>query len=124
MEIERCTRKQSESKQWKIERRRRITASRVGGIAKMRKTTKRSKNVQEMLYGTFRGNIATVYGTEMEDIARVEYATHQQQNGHTHLSIESCGLIVSSENPWLAASPDGLVHDPSNSTQPNGIGGN
>ena len=37
----------------------RITASCVGGIAKMRKTTKRSKKVEELLYSTFR---ATIYG--------------------------------------------------------------
>ena len=120
-EIGRSTRTQSESEQWKMERRKRITASRVGGIAKTRSTTKRSKRVQEMLYSTFRGNMATQYGMEMEDTARVEYATHQQQHGHADLAIESCGLIVALDNPWLAASPDGIVQDSSNAAHPVGL---
>ena len=40
-DIEVCTREQSDSDQWKKERSIRITASVVGGIAKMKKTTKR-----------------------------------------------------------------------------------
>ena len=43
--IERCTQKQAGSEQWICEWRKRLTASRVGGVAKMRKSTKRSKKV-------------------------------------------------------------------------------
>ena len=78
----------------------------------MRNTTKRSKKVQEILYSTFRGNAATKYGTKIEGIAKNEYATHQQQTGHADLEVKSCGLSVALENPWLAASPDGVVRDP------------
>ncbi len=35
-----------------------------------------------------------------------------RENGHAHLHVDKCGLFVSMETPWLAASPDGLVHDP------------
>lgn len=35
-----------------------------------------------------------------------------KQNGHPNLEVEVCGLFVSQENPWLAGTPDGLVHDP------------
>ena len=52
------------------ERMKRVTASGVGGILKMRKTTKRSKKVEEMLYSKFRGNQATMYGTNMEETTR------------------------------------------------------
>ncbi len=119
--IERDTREQARSEQWKDERRKRLTASRVGGIAKMKATTKRSKKVKELLYSMFRGNEATRYGMEMEEVTRQEYTTHQQQSGHQGLAVGNAGLFVSLANPWLAASPDGLVHDPNNAPQHLGL---
>ena len=114
--IESATRDQAGSDRWKTERRKRLTASKVGGISKMRKTTPRGNKVKEILYSTFRGNEATRYGMEMEDTARTEYLAYQQQNDHPQTSVKNCGLFVSCENPWLAATPDGLVHDPSDQT--------
>ena len=113
-DIERDTREQSESELWMRERAKRITASRVGSIAKMRKTTKRSRN------SSFRGNEATRYGTNMEETAKQQYVTHQQQNGHPGLMTRQAGLVVSVDNPWLAASPDGMVQDP-DAPQPMGV---
>jgi len=110
--IERHTLNQADNELWMIERRKRITASNVGSISKMRQTTKRSKKVEALLYSNFRGNIATRYGLEKEESTRQQYKTYMTQNGHPNLKIEECGLFVSLENPWLAASPDGLVHDP------------
>lgn len=51
--IEERTRGQSDSDDWLKERSIRITASVVGGIAKMRRTTKRAKKVEAMLYSKF-----------------------------------------------------------------------
>ena len=62
--IERATRQQSENEQWIVERGKRITASQVGSIVKMRKTTKRSNKVNALLYSNFRGNEATHYGLQ------------------------------------------------------------
>ena len=95
------------------EREKRITASRVGSIAKMNKTTKKSKKVEEILYNTFRGNEATRYGKEMEEKSRQEYESHQLVNGHHGLKTQPAGLVISVETPWLAASPDNRVLDPS-----------
>ena len=86
----------------------------------MRKTTKRRKKVQEMLYSTFRGNEATRYGMEMEEATKQEYTAYQQQNGNP-LTVHNCGPFVSLENPWLAAGPDGMVYDPSDTSQPEGL---
>ena len=53
-EIERQTRDQADSNLWIAERRKRITASRAGGIAKMRDTAKRSSKVKDLLLGGIR----------------------------------------------------------------------
>ena len=50
-EIEQQTRDQASSDEWKSERRKRITASKVGGICKMREKPKRSKNYCTVHFG-------------------------------------------------------------------------
>ena len=64
--IERETRDQADNLKWLAERRQRLTASKVGGIAKMRKTTKTANKVKELLYSKFKGNKATDYGCMKE----------------------------------------------------------
>ena len=107
-DIEQKTRQQSGCTLWKEERQKRITASHVGGILKMKKSTKRSNKVKVLLYSTFRGN---KYGILREDAAKEKYVAEQQAN-HPGLYTKPSGLVVSLENPWLAASPDGTVLDP------------
>ena len=119
--IEQQTRDQAESVEWSVERRKRLTASVVGSIAKMKSTTRKAKKVENLLYTRFRGNAATRYGNTMEDITKVEYEAYQRQHGHPDLKVESCGLAISLDSPWLAASPDGLVTDPSEATGPLGV---
>ena len=117
-DIENITRGQSTSQEseaeqlWYAERRKRVTASRAGGIVKMRKTTKRGNKVKEMLYTQFRGNRDTLYGLVNEETSRREYTNHMHTHGHTGLTVSTSGLHVSEESPWVAASPDGLVRDP------------
>ena len=118
--IERQTLDQADNDLWIIERRKRITSSNLGSISKMRHTTKKSKKVELLLYSNFRGNAATHYGSDKEESTRQQYETYMKQNGHPTFKIEKCGLFVSLENPWLAASPDGLVHDP-DTAQPLGL---
>jgi len=48
-----------------------------------------------------------------EETSRKEYTTYMHQLGHTGLTVSTSGLNISDESPWLAASPDGLVLDPS-----------
>ena len=119
--LERCTQGQAMSEKWSNERRKRLTASKIGSISKMKATTKRSKKVKELLYNTFRGNEATRYGTKMEERTKQEYLTHQRCMGHPGLTVDRAGLFVSPTNPWIAASPDGLVQDPTNPSHPQGL---
>ena len=113
--IERQTIDQANNDQWITERQKRITASIAGGIAKMRATTKHSSKVQQLLYSSFRGNMATCYGSEREHVIRQQYMTDLKGNGHPNLSVQLCGLFVSLQTPWLAGTPDGLVSDPDSS---------
>ena len=58
-----------------VEKRKRLTASNVGSIAKMRKPTKQSNKVKGLLYSSFRGNVATLYGMTTEEKAKQAYIT-------------------------------------------------
>ena len=120
-DIERATQSQSEDEYWRSERRKRLTASSVGGVAKMKETTKRSKKVQALLYNTFTGNAATLYGSRMETTARKEYVAYQREHGHPDLTVKKCGLFISRNNNWLAATPDGIVHDPNSNSDSMGL---
>ena len=68
---------------------------------------KKGKPVKKLLYSTFRGKEATSCGSLKEPETLQQYLTHQ------HGKVEACGLFVTISNPWLAASPDGCVLDPS-----------
>ena len=103
---------QGQSELWTNERKKRLTASVVGSILKMKATTRKGKKVESLLYSKFYGNRATMYGIEMEPEARNDYVKYQQNNGHPCLKTECVGLVVSMENPWLAASLDDRVYDP------------
>ena len=89
--IERKTRQQSGCT---LRKEKRITASHVGGISKMKKSTKRSNKVEELLYSTFRGFKATMYGILREDAAKEKYVAEQQAN-HPGLNTKPSGLVVS-----------------------------
>ncbi len=75
----------------------------------MRKTTKTSNKVKELLYNNFKGNVATQYGQEMEETTRLTYLDHLKQSGSVESTVTTCGLFISKYDSWLAASPDGLV---------------
>ena len=110
---------QADDEFWMNERRKRITASKVGTIAKMRVTTKFSATLQQLLYNKFGGNAATRCGQNNEDEARKLYVHYMRE--HTEIHVDHCGLFISPENPWLAASPDGLVTDPADESSHLGL---
>ena len=68
--IEQNTKDQGDSDLWMAERRKRITASVTGGIAKMKTNTKRSTRVKNMLYSRFKGSEVTRYGSLREEATR------------------------------------------------------
>ena len=72
--------------------------------------------MQALLHNAFSGNAATSYGSRMESTAREEYIAYQREHGHPDLAVEKCGLFISRHNNWLAATPDGIVHDTNSNT--------
>lgn len=94
---------------WFAQRKGRITGSRVGAILGCNPWQKPDDVMRDMVrewYGAppeFTGNVATEYGTEHEEDARLAYEFE------TGRDVNLVGLIVHDEHDWLAASPDGLV---------------
>ena len=96
---------------WHEERKKHLTASNVGKIAKRRATTKVGPSVQQLLNRKFQGNVATNWGTFQEEDNNKEYL-RKKRDQSPNISTGKCGLIISVSDPWLGASPDRLVHDP------------
>ncbi|KAK4882827.1 hypothetical protein RN001_006146 [Aquatica leii] len=105
--IETGTLTQSKSDVWKVERKKRLTASNFGKVCKLRKTTCTSKTVSFLLYNLFRGNIYTNFGIDSESKAIEEFEKIYK------LEVVKCGLMIDEEMPFLACSPDGLVQNDS-----------
>ena len=97
---------------WQRARRKRITSSNVGVIARRRKATKVTNKVQSLLYSTFQGNMATEWG-ELQESCTCDAYIEAKCSSSPGISVKSSGLVIHPEHHWLAASPDGLVTDPS-----------
>jgi len=64
---------------------------------------------------------ATEWGIQQESFAIQEYIRHQQGHGHPELTVAPCGCHISKSHPYLGATPDGAVCDPSNLDRPFGF---
>ena len=117
-EIVTNTRNQADSELWTTERRKRMTASRVGNIAKMRNTTKTSTKVKNTLF------IVPLEATTLLDMVRIgnedkacqEYITYLRGRGCLDWNVAVCELFVCVAKPWLAASPDGIICNANDTT--------
>ncbi|KYQ53351.1 hypothetical protein ALC60_07510, partial [Trachymyrmex zeteki] len=98
------THEQSESAIWHVERAVRISASRAHAIKTRRSNFDQlavSLLNEKPLTGKARTNV--LYGSKNENSAREMY----QNIGN--VSVEQCGLVIHPSQPWLCASPDGLL---------------
>ena len=71
---------------------------------------------QKLVHPNFRGNKATEWGIQQEEASREKYKEVMLTSSADY-SVVQCGLVVSVKYPWLAASPDGLVYDPTSNPQ-------
>lgn len=106
--LEKDTREQAKSPLWFSERRKRITSSKVGKVCKMRPHTSCKKTVHELLYGELNYKIKSIeYGRMMETVAKQKFEEIFK------IVIKPVGLCVDENDPYIAASPDGLIEDDS-----------
>lgn len=86
--IEEDTQNQTESEKWYYERKKRITASRLGQICKMRSNTSCENSVYNILYAANTHSMYLKYGQDTEPIAR------QKAEDIIGEKFKVCGLIV------------------------------
>ena len=121
--IECNTRGQSDDKLWYEERRMRLTASNFGSVLKRRESIYPKTILNKQFYSSCTKTVPKpcLWGKNMEEIAIKEYLQKCEQNNHLIKACVSCGFIVNSQVPWLGASPDCLLYDPTE-CKPYGIG--
>ena len=92
----------------------RITSSNAGKVVKRHESTPVSRLVHQLLCTSFRGNSSTAWGLSQEEASSHQYLKWlwEERQSHTATVTINCGLIVSPTYPWLAATPDGWVEDP------------
>ena len=116
-EIEQTTRDQSHSPLWHSVRRYRISASHFAAVYRRLPTTPPQSLVLQILLPKRFSSAAMEWGTSHEDIALKQYCDLQHQSGHHGLYYCKSGFVISTDYPFLGASPDAVVHDPTAENQ-------
>ena len=121
-EIEEATCGQADCNLWYYHRRIRHTASNFGKVAKRREKTPVANLVKSLLYSSKTAQSKPLrWGRTHEVDAQKEYETHlKSQPGCQHAAINNTGLVIDTDFPCLACSPDSLVKIPG-SQEPLGI---
>ena len=119
--IEQNTREQRDSPDWCRARRFRLTSSLFGAVLCRKDSTPPDSLVMRIIQPRNIKSAALEWGVQHETIAIAEYMKYQHQNGHDGLVVAKSGFLVSHSHPFLGASPDGAVYDPTELTQPYGF---
>ena len=116
-EVEFNTREQRNSPLWFSARKYRLTASTFGEIFHFQPDTTPDRIVLRLLKGKQFTCPSVQWGIENEPVAIQAYIKHQQTNGHHGLTVDPVGFLISKDYPFLGASADGTVHDPTSDQQ-------
>ncbi|KAK4014746.1 hypothetical protein OUZ56_027255 [Daphnia magna] len=113
--IEQLTRKQSKSENWNKYRRGRVTASMVKSVVSTKIDNPAKTTVMKSCYpmiNTFTTE-ATKWGVQNEKKALKSWKKlMEQRSWHTGFTISDAGLTISTDFPFLAASPDAHFNCP------------
>ena len=110
VELEFKTREQASSELWHSERKLRITASVMKEVCHRKASTSSTAFVQKKINPKILHTPVVCYGRLHAISAYIEY---QQKCRSVAIQVRECGLVVDNSLPWLAASPDRIVIDPS-----------
>lgn len=135
-DVERIKNVEQRTPEWLNARIGRLTASNFGTAAGHNKHQSSKRLVNELLWKSFSGNKATRWGTFFEPVALAAYTAKRiDEIGRKHIDalkdggqgiapaqlafeVSSSGLNVCQAIPWLAFSPDGIVHTTDDSGHP------
>ena len=110
--VEVATRGQAKNKLWQDFRAGRVTASKMKQVCSTDPANPSQALIMSVCYPgtkTFSTD-ATKWGENNEKKARGQFvAEMQRQNEHINPAVTECGLYLSEEKPFIAASPDGIV---------------
>lgn len=101
--LEHQTRGQHENEKWREIRKNMLTASNFGAVINRREKTPPHNLVKRLLYGGEVFTKSMEYGRINESVAIERYAADR------NILVEKCGIFIDFVNPYLGASPDGLV---------------
>lgn len=97
------------SKRWLDARKYSLTASAFGAAVGSNPYMTSDELLHEKLWSTFKGNAATQYGSEHEVDAQASFEQFVHEF-EPNARLESRNLMKSEVCPWLAVSPDNLLH--------------
>ena len=95
--------------EWELQRKGRLTASHFAEVAKRRASY--ASLITRLVYGKMKETKATRYGRQNEPVAHEAYAIYFRSR-HPNATVQTTGVHIDVSQGWLAASPDGLVYDP------------
>ena len=116
-QIERETKDQAQSPLWYFARRYRLTASVFGKVYQRLPSTPPDSLVKQILHAQNFSTKATEWGKENELIALKKYVEQKTSSGHAGLIAVKAGFVICEEIPFLGASPDAYVNDPTSVDQ-------
>jgi len=88
----------------------RLTGSVFSGILGFSPYQSQQKSLKELIFPTFKGNFLTRWGSDHEDFACDKFqACLEEKNPTKTVQVNHFGLLINSQEPFLAYSPDGDV---------------
>lgn len=102
---------------WFQQRKYRLTASNFGRVM-----TRKKEPTKSFLSSLFQSknltNISSIqHGKQNEAVAKTLYVKKMQKNVHANFSVYDSGLVINPSCPYLGASPDGKVFDPTSTNR-------